>query len=75
MVKYFCDCCGKEMFSLEIVNVRTIVPFPSVTECLCFEDKGLCAECKATYHELCGVAIVKVWEDMCRDKSILQQIQ
>ena len=69
MIKYFCDCCKKEVNAILKVSVRDILPLSDVHEPLCFVEKELCLECKGKYRQRVGVTLVAVWEDMCRENA------
>ena len=70
MVKYYCDCCGKEVRNdLKRVEVLTAVPCKQVSEEHLRASKDLCTECVEQYNEALGLARYKAWSDLLRDKA------
>ena len=72
MVKYICDCCGKELplgTSLKCVEVLTGVPCKQVGAEVLKATKDLCTECETQYREAIDLATYKAWSDLLRDKA------
>ena len=75
MTKHFCDLCNREAHLVSLVRVREFIPLTKAVEDVCFSNKELCAECAEEYFQRFSRTIVEVWENMCHDKKMVEQVR